>query len=134
MKIILEAVDLEAIVFNHLVQLGLINDDVDSNFEFNGECILTVEPNTPAQVVEKPKAKAKRKPKVEEPKVGERVVAVEEPKVEDTDTDVAEEVEETTEDALEFNPGKVEDLFEVPASNIVADEVEEVVSANALFA
>lgn len=128
MKIILEAVDLEAIVFNHLVQLGLINDDVDSNFEFNGECILTVEPNTPAQVVEKPKAKAKRKPKVEEP-----VVAVEEPE-EDTDTDVAEEVEETTEDALEFNPGKVEDLFEVPASNIVADEVEEVVSANALFA
>lgn len=133
MKIILEAVDLEAIVFNHLVQLGLINDDVDSNFEFNGECILTVEPNTPAQVVEKPKAKAKRKPKVEEPKVEEPVVAVEEPeKV--TDTDVAEEVEETTEDALEFNPGKVEDLFEVPASNIVADEVEEVVSANALFA
>lgn len=128
MKIILEAVDLEAIVFNHLVQLGLINNDVDSNFEFNGECILTVEPNTPAQVVEKPKAKAKRKPKVEEP-----VVAVEEPE-EDTDTDVAEEVEETTEDALEFNPGKVEDLFEVPASNIVADEVEEVVSANALFA
>lgn len=133
MKIILEAVDLEAIVFNHLVQLGLINDDVDSNFEFNGECILTVEPNTPAQVVEKPKAKAKRKPKVEEPKVEEPVVAVEEPE-EDTDTDVAEEVEETTEDALEFNPGKVEDLFEVPASNIVADEVEEVVSANALFA
>lgn len=128
MKIILEAVDLEAIVFNHLVQLGLINNDVDSNFEFNGECILTIEPNTPAQVVEKPKAKAKRKPKVEEP-----VVAVEEPE-EDTDTDVAEEVEETTEDALEFNPGKVEDLFEVPASNIVADEVEEVVSANALFA
>lgn len=128
MKIILEAVDLEAIVFNHLVQLGLINNDVDSNFEFNGECILTIEPNTPAQVVEKPKAKAKRKPKVEEP-----VVAVEEPE-EVTDTDVAEEVEETTEDALEFNPGKVEDLFEVPASNIVADEVEEVVSANALFA
>lgn len=133
MKIILEAVDLEAIVFNHLVQLGLINDDVDSNFEFNGECILTVEPNTPAQVVEKPKAKAKRKPKVEEPKVEEPVVAVEEPE-EDTDTDVAEDVKETTEDALEFNPGKVEDLFEVPASNIVADEVEEVVSANALFA
>lgn len=128
MKIILEAVDLEAIVFNHLVQLNLINDDVDSNFEFNGECILTIEPNTPAQVVEKPKAKTKRKPKVEEP-----VVAVEEPE-EETDTDVAEEVEETTEDALEFNPGKVEDLFEVPASNIVADEVEEVVSANALFA
>lgn len=133
MKIILEAVDLEAIVFNHLVQLGLINDDVDSNFEFNGECILTVEPNTPAQVVEKPKAKAKRKPKVEEP-----VVAVEEPE-EETDTDVAEEVEETTDEPMsdtpiEFNPGKVDDLFGTTANNIATDEVEEAVSANALFA
>lgn len=130
MKIILEAVDLEAIVFNHLVQLGLINDDVDSNFEFNGECVLTIEPNTPAQVVEKPKAKAKRKPKVEEP-----VVAVEEPE-EETDTDVAEEEVETTEEPMSDtpHPGKVEDLFGATASNIAADEVEEAVSANALFA